>query len=233
MFSLQVNTLLITITFTLQVISCSLCPDGWRLINRETSKCVRYFKDNVNYTEAEYICRNIYEGHLIVIESKQEQRSLVQYLYGEIGFTKSPVTWIGIKLEPPNKLITADSSTSKYTNFDAEPVDFSSERCMKIFSLGIKNENSEHGLWTPDNCGYGDSGFVCQKLIIDRGREIPQGDDPLAGKNEVVTTQFLLDQFKEQLTLIKEICESQMKAIERLSSNHIYMLQHVKQAKDL
>lgn len=123
------------------VYSCAFCPDGWRLINRETSKCVRYFKDNVNYTEAEYICRNIYEGHLIVIESKQEQRSLVQYLYGEIGFTKSPVTWIGIKVEPPNKLTTSDGSSSpKYTNFDVEPVDYSSERCMKIFSLGIKND---------------------------------------------------------------------------------------------
>lgn len=49
----------------------------------------------MNFSEAQYICNQIYSGsYLVSINSLTEQKALPQYLYNEIGFKRSPVCWL-------------------------------------------------------------------------------------------------------------------------------------------
>lgn len=72
------------------------------------------------------------------------------------------------------------------------------------------------GLWTADNCSLRDSGFVCQvPYIDDRGRSDSRGQVVDNSKNQLIVKQ-LVDQFG--LT-VRELCENQIKLIEKLSNN--------------
>ena len=90
-----------------------------------------------------------------------------------------------------------------------------SERCTKILSLVAKGKQST-GLWTADNCSLRDSGFVCQvPFIDDRGRSDSRGHVVDNSKHREYVVKQLVDQFG----LIKELCENQIKLIEKLSNN--------------
>lgn len=74
------------------------CPPQWHLLRTAedgTRKCVRYFDNPVNFSEAQYVCNEIYEGDLVSVNSPEEQKLLVQYLHGLLGFKRQPVCWLG------------------------------------------------------------------------------------------------------------------------------------------
>lgn len=78
----------------------------------------------MNFSEAQYICNEIYSGDLISISSLDEQKALLQYLHNEIGFKRSPVTWLGARILNAadqklsgNLLKWIDGSESKFDNF--------------------------------------------------------------------------------------------------------------------
>lgn len=90
-----------------------------------------------------------------------------------------------------------------------------SERCTKILSLVAKGKQSS-GLWTADNCSLRDSGFVCQLPVKE---DVSRSSN---GKSQVVDTtknQYIIKQLVDQFGLIKELCENQIKLIEKLSNN--------------
>ena len=89
------------------------------------------------------------------------------------------------------------------------------ERCTKILSLVAKGRQST-GLWTADNCSLRDSGFVCQlPYVEDRGRSDSKGGHVVDNSKN----QFAIKQLIDQFNLIKELCENQIKLIEKLSNN--------------
>ncbi|XP_074601470.1 snaclec bothrojaracin subunit beta-like [Brevipalpus obovatus] len=209
------------------------CPPGWTVLSSNSrGKCIRFFDHKVNYTQAEFICRDIAEGELIEVESREEQKALIAHLAGLIPMSRSPVTWIGVKLMPPNKIIYNSGEPAKYTNFGGEEIYVDEEKCVNIFSMLEKNGKSENGIWKLDICSYADSGFVCQKRMSDLNRFRIANDEPRIDDEGGVTTKFLMDQFKDQLNMIKDICDSHMKAIERLSNNQLYMLQHYEKSRN-
>lgn len=239
----QISGILLAIIFLVTystTVLCSLqttdCPPGWTLMSTKTrDKCIRFFDHRVNYTQAEYICRDIAEGELLEVESREEQKALIAYLAGLIPMYRSPVTWIGVKMLAPNKIIYNSGGPAKYSNFGGEGItldDDHEDMCVSIFSIMEKTEKSENGIWKPDPCSSRDSGFVCQKRMSELNRFRIANDEPRLDDEGGVTTKFLMDQFKDQLNMIKEICDSHMKAIERLSNNQLYMLQHYEKSRN-
>lgn len=158
------------------------CPEGWVSLKPQSEKCVRFFDHRVNYTQAEYICRDIADGQLLAVESREEQKALIAYLIGLLPMSRSPVTWLGVRVDPPNKITYNDGSTAKYTNFGGEEVHTDEEKCVKIFSLFSKNDKSDHGMWSLDGCSYSDAGFVCQKSAEDPSRIRVLGDAPYSNE---------------------------------------------------
>lgn len=79
----------------------------------------------MNFSEAQYICNEIYSGDLVSINSLAEQKALLQYLHNEIGFKRSPVCWLGGRIlsaqdqrihgNVPLKWL--DGSEPKFSNF--------------------------------------------------------------------------------------------------------------------
>ncbi|RWS27108.1 C-type lectin mannose-binding isoform-like protein [Leptotrombidium deliense] len=182
------------------------CPEKWQKIDGNPAKCVRYFHSSVNFTEAQYICHVIYDGDLLVINSLSEQKQIIQYLHDQLGFDTQPVTWLGGTLTPPNEVQWIDGSPAHYTNFaqtlNSMRVDV--RKCLKIFSLFARGASGAAGQWSADLCTTRDSGYVCQKPY--------DGNDNRAHEKMVA-------KFGEQLKIIKELCESQIKLIETLASN--------------
>ena len=161
-------------------------PENWFELVYKSGKCIRYFSNKLNFTDAEDICREIFDGHLVAIESAEEQRALVQYLFGVLGLQKGPLTWIGAKVEPPNNLIIVNKSTPKYSNFDVnlKEINVIEPKCVKILSLKSKGGDKIHGLWSIDGCQYADSGFICQRKSGSKLSEMLD-DDPKGAENKI------------------------------------------------
>lgn len=114
------------------------CPEHWHpFINspapKPSLKCIRYFDNPVNFSEAQYVCNEIYDGDLLSVNSPLEQKLLVQYLHGLLGFKRQPVCWLGgtftqnprtttnALMTLPNQLKWLDGTTSQYHNFAFDP----------------------------------------------------------------------------------------------------------------
>lgn len=104
-------------------------------------------------------------------------------------------------------------------------------KCMKILSLIAKGENGSPGMWSPEDCKQRDAGFICQKKLpslastdnlLDRSRIAAFSTGGQSNPGSRANT--LIAQFGEQLSAIKELCEFQIKAIERLSTNFLHIL---------
>lgn len=133
---------------------------------------------------------------MVAIESAEEQRALVQYLFGLLGFQKGPLTWIGAKIEPPNNLIMVNKASPKYSNFDINlsEISLTEPKCVKILSLVPKGDGGVHGLWSIDGCHYADSGFVCQRKsgskLAEMANDDPKTSEEKPGKQIVDITRF-------------------------------------------
>lgn len=192
---LMANNFLLTLSN-----SINDCPEGWILLKPSSDKCVRFFDHRVNYTQADFICRDIADGQLLTVESREEQKALIAYLIGLVPMSRSPVTWIGVKVDPPNKIIYNDGSAIKYSNFGGEEIHTDEKKCVKIFSLFSKNDKSDHGMWSLDGCSYNDAGFVCQKTSSDSSRIRALGDAPYS------TDKSEGNQLIIKLTPLQQVC---------------------------
>ena len=76
------------IFFFLILVLVKNCPENWFELGYKSGKCNRYFSNKLNFTDAEDICREIFDGHLVAIESAEEQRALVQYLLAFWAYKK-------------------------------------------------------------------------------------------------------------------------------------------------
>jgi hypothetical protein len=118
---------------------CASCPEQWHPYVSTSGpkaflKCIRYFDNPVNFSEAQYVCNEIYDGDLLSVNSLLEQKLLVQYLHGLLGFKRQPVCWLGgtfnqgtratsnnAHVTLSNQLKWLDGTQSEYHNFAFDP----------------------------------------------------------------------------------------------------------------
>ena len=122
---MQSDQLTLNLVSLFEPVKCR-CPDKWATLPVESGqpKCIKYFDHPVNFSEAQYICNEIYSGDLVSINSLAEQKALLQYLHNEIGFKRSPVCWLGGRILSAQDqrihgapLKWLDGSEPKFSNF--------------------------------------------------------------------------------------------------------------------
>lgn len=101
-----------------------VCPDGWGLGSYEPARCYRPFAEEdeeLAFADAESLCNQFPEGHLVTIHSDEEQEQ-AKLLINESNFTDD-TTWIGFHdLKEEGEFEWTDGTAVVYTAWaDGEP----------------------------------------------------------------------------------------------------------------
>lgn len=207
----------------------SVCPANWHLL-LSGNKCIRYFPTKHDFFESQLICQEIFDGNLVIIQSKDQQKQLIRYLYDLLGQSNNPVTWIGARSSNGN-LTSVDGTTANFSNFGpfSETTD---EVCVKVLALALMGSAGSPGQWGYVPCSVRDSGFVCEVKA-----EHTDSSDRQSKKSVIIwilLTFFILisgtininefnkvnvvKDLSERLTLLTELFQSQIQTIQRVSS---------------
>uniref|UniRef100_A0A8C4T1R2 C-type lectin domain-containing protein n=1 Tax=Erpetoichthys calabaricus TaxID=27687 RepID=A0A8C4T1R2_ERPCA len=103
---------------------CAFCPESWLLFN---TKCYYFSTNKLTWNKSRDFCTSM-GGHLVIIESEEEQQSGVNFLLNTTAKTMDKSYWIGLtdqKIE--NKFFWVNNeSLNENKNFLVVPLIFGS-----------------------------------------------------------------------------------------------------------
>jgi hypothetical protein len=129
-------------------------PDGER--------CMRITSGEMSGTDAEEYCQEQgEEGHLVRISSDEENESVAELVWDELGEVPEPEVWIGLNdLSDEGSHIWYDGSGSEYRNWGpGQPNNSGESDCV---TLSLIDEDGWDNMWNDEQCPRSDLHGVCQ-----------------------------------------------------------------------
>lgn len=157
------------------IVSCiTCCQPGWFAFNQE--KCLKYIAVNVNYADAEALCKAS-NSTLASIHSREEQEFILGM--GRRHYTQSGVHWVWLgavrNISDSDEFYWKDGSSLNFTNWrDGCPDRRAGENCVL---MTIFKDRPSH--WCNFKCDSNHDHVICQK---------PWTNDSSLRVNEVTTS---------------------------------------------